>query len=613
MGLLSLSIFLVGLTACKEEARMIPAFVAPVDVKIYGRHAAVLGHESKSLDLVDTGSGKIVQRIPLSQPPNGMTVEGDTAYVVEGGPRGVVEVVDLVQGLVKESFPVGHTPMSPVIRNGKLYVANRFDSSIMEMDAHSGRILNMFPASREPVALAVSPDGKRIWAANHLPSGVADGDATAAELTLVEEGKVTHYPLKNGTQGVRGMVMSPDGRYLVLSHVLSRYQVPTTQLDRGWMNTNAITLIDTDAPDQPHPVLLDDPDAGAANPWGLAFSPDGSKLLVAHAGTHELSVIDFTLLRERMKKDVGEDPVSERLGFLHDIRTRIPLPLNGPRALAADEGNVYAVGYFSDNLVKIPLAAYAEPTVVPLNEGGQGPSRERQGEQYFNDASHCFQGWQSCATCHPDSRVDGLNWDLLNDGMGNPKNTRTMFLSHCASPVMTLGVRASAEVAVKAGFIHIQFMEPSEEVVECVNAYLKSMKEVPSPSLVASVLSKEQTKNVSCAQCHVPGVERGVLSESARRGKEIFKSAGCAQCHPHPYYTSKELIATGTARGLDEGRKILVPSLVEVWRTAPYLHDGRAKTIREAITIHNKEDLRGRTSNLNDQELEDLVNYVQSL
>lgn len=89
--------------------------------------------------------------------------------------------------------------------------------------------------------------------------------------------------------------------------------------------------------------------------------------------------------------------------------------------------------------------------------------------------------------------MDGLNWDLLNDGMGNPKNTRTMFLSHRTSPVMTLGVRASAEVAVTAGFVHIQFLEPSGELAECVNAYLKNMKEVPSPFLVAHNPSKQQT------------------------------------------------------------------------------------------------------------------------
>lgn len=130
-------------------------------------------------------------------------------------------------------------------------------------------------------------------------------------------------------------------------------------------------------------------------------------------------------------------------------------------------------GYFSDSLAEISLKDACKSRAIPLNAPFR-PSREKLGERYFNDASHCFQGWQSCATCHPDGRVDGLNWDLLNDGMGNPKNTRTMFLSHRTSPVMTLGVRASAEVAVTAGFVHIQFLEPSGELAECVNAYLKT-------------------------------------------------------------------------------------------------------------------------------------------
>ena len=56
------------------------------------------------------------------------------------------------------------------------------------------------------------------------------------------------------------------------------------------------------------------------------------------------------------------------------------------------------------------------------------PSLERKGEMLFNDAQLCFQGWQSCASCHPaDARADGLNWDLLNDGIGNPKNVKLRY------------------------------------------------------------------------------------------------------------------------------------------------------------------------------------------
>jgi len=62
-------------------------------------------------------------------------------------------------------------------------------------------------------------------------------------------------------------------------------------------------------------------------------------------------------------------------------------------------------------------------TMVPL---GKQPAVDpvRMGERVFHDGTRCFQNWLSCATCHPDGRVDGLNWDLLNDGLGNPKNAK---------------------------------------------------------------------------------------------------------------------------------------------------------------------------------------------
>jgi len=66
-------------------------------------------------------------------------------------------------------------------------------------------------------------------------------------------------------------------------------------------------------------------------------------------------------------------------------------------------------------------------------------------------------------------------------------------------------------------------------------------------------------------------------------------------------------------RYLDEGKAFDTPSLVECWRTAPYLQDGRAATIEEVFTKFNKGDIHGSTSKLTDQQIKDLAAYVLSL
>jgi len=60
-------------------------------------------------------------------------------------------------------------------------------------------------------------------------------------------------------------------------------------------------------------------------------------------------------------------------------------------------------------------------------------------------------------------------------------------------------------------------------------------------------------------------------------------------------------------------RQFATPPLTEVWRTAPYLYDGRAESIREVLTTYNRGDTHGKTSDLSDQDINDLAAYILSL
>ena len=76
----------------------------------------------------------------------------------------------------------------------------------------------------------------------------------------------------------------------------------------------------------------------------------------------------------------------------------------------------------------------------------------------------------------------------------------------------------------------------------------------------------------------------------------------CASCHP------------GDARVDGFNWDLFyTPTLVEVWRTAPYLHDGSAATIQDVLTTRNPNNEHGVTKELTEQELNDLCEYVLSL
>jgi len=274
------------------------------------------------------------------------------------------------------------------------------------------------------------------------------------------------------------------------------------------------------------------------------------------------------------------------------LRRRINLAGNGPRGLALIGTKAYTAEYFTDSLGVVDINPDIRPRAKSLALGPDKPLTEiRKGEMFFHDATLCFQKWQSCSSCHPgEARPDALNWDLLNDGLGNPKNTKSMLFAHRTPPAMATGVRDSGEVAVRAGIRHIQFAVRPETDAVAIDTYLKSLKPTPSPYL-----------------------RRGELSTAAKRGQEIFEKANCAQCHPAPLYTNLKGYNVGTGRDREENTLFDTPTLIELWRTGPYLHDGRAATMKDVLKKDNAADKHGKTSDLTDAQIKDLALFVLSL
>jgi YVTN family beta-propeller protein len=574
--------------------------ISPDGARLYVAAAA-----ANRVLVIDTASGAVSRSIPTPAPPSGLAVSRDGSLLVVtcAAAASPILLIETRDWKVTGQLTAGHTAMAPVLGADEevLYVCNRFDHNVAVFGLSARREVARIPVRREPVAAALTPDGERLVVANHLHAGRADVETVAAEVTVINTSDhrvLKHIALGNGSGLLRGVSISPDGRFAAVTHILARYHLPTTQVDRGWMNSNALSLIDLAKLEWHNTVLLDSVDRGAANPWSVLWSRDGKQLLVTHAGTHELSVIDAPALLEKLARlpsptlsPTGNAP--DDLTFLVGLRRRIALGGKGPRALAANAQRVYVAQYFSDSLSVLELSDTARPVQTLELAPGHTDSLARQGESHFNDGTLCFQGWQSCASCHSsDARVDGLNWDLLNDGIGNPKNSKSLLLSHRTPPAMSQGVRESAELAVRAGIRHILFTVQPDAVAQGLDEYLKSLAPLPSPHL-----------------------EGGKLSAAARRGRQVFLDAKtrCAECHPPALYTALHSYNVGTRAAFDTVDEFDTPTLVELWRTAPYLHDGSALTVREVLTTHNAHDQHGATSHLTPAQMEDLVVFLLSL
>lgn len=564
------------------------------------------------VDVFDLQIQRISSSIPVPARPTGLAIspDGNRLYVTCSNEQDWLCIIDGRSHEILTISQAGRGARSPVIGEAgkRIYICNQLDSSLSLFDGETGKELKRIDVGHEPFSAALSKDGLSLYIAHRLPAGPSIGETVAACISIVKAVDMTVekiIPLPNGSTGVNDLCFSPDGRYVFVVHLLAHYQLPTTQIDKGWMNTNVLSILDTQTGELRKTVLLDDINRGAANPWKVSCTPDGEQLCVTHAGTHDISLIDLPKLFEKAgliesritgagsKKPDFQNAVSSDLTFLAELRRRIPILGKGPRGLVVTDKAIYVSNFFSDTLNRIELS---EEPILQVKEIALSDTADsspiRLGEMLFHDASQAFQGWQSCASCHPDARSDGLNWDLLNDGIGNPKNTKSLVFSHQTPPAMSVGVRETAEEAVRSGFHHILFVEEKDEQAKAIDAYLQSLH----PQAGSIGLAEENR-------------------ELIRKGIQLFysKRTHCSSCHNGIYYTDLQSHDVGTRGILDRQDRFDNPTLREVWRTAPYLHDGRATTLRDVLIRCNPNDRHGHTSSLSEEEIAALEAFLLSL
>jgi cytochrome c peroxidase len=219
-----------------------------------------------------------------------------------------------------------------------------------------------------------------------------------------------------------------------------------------------------------------------------------------------------------------------------------------------------------------------------------------RGKALFSDVKLSADGKYSCATCHPnEAHTDNKTYvgvNVVADGDPAGRSTPTLWGAGHRAAYSWAGTAPSIEANIRGIIVNrMKGPEPSKETLDALVAYVRSLPYPPNPNLEADGTVSEQAP------------------AAVKRGFELFMNkAGCKTCHLPPHYDKKDV------EDVFSGGKFKVPSLRVVSRTGPWFHDGRYKTLDEAVrSMWEYVQKAGTTEKLSDAEIQDIVEFLKIL
>jgi len=263
------------------------------------------------------------------------------------------------------------------------------------------------------------------------------------------------------------------------------------------------------------------------------------------------------------------------------------------------------------------------------------------GKRLFNDTNLSSDGTISCASCHnlAQGGDDGFAVSFGVKGRQGTFNAPTVLNSSLLFRQFWDGRAASLEEQISATLMNPVEMDMDwTRVLSYLAAdfsYVKSFKQAyqqgPTKSNASDAIAEFERSLLTPDgdfDRYLKGDELAI-TEQAKKGYKLFKSYGCVSCHQgmavggnlyeklgvfKPYYDESDSTAS-LGRYLitanEENKfEFKVPSLRNVARTAPYLHDGSIETLEEVISLMAKYQL-GR--DISESDVAYIKQFLQTL
>ncbi len=592
-------------------------YASPVEM-VFSRDGArlyVLCQGSDEIRVLDPQHGyDAIKRISVGHVPRGLSLSADGARVfVANSWDDTISVIDARTLAVTATWNVGAEPSSVAEdRGGRfLFVPNRISDDIAVLDAKTGLEEKRLEAGRGASYIAASPDGNREYVTHVYPNpnteDTIDGDRGIphAEITVIDAGRavVVDRIRLNGLAHEFHVAISRDGRLGVMADLHPKNLVPLAHLEHGGAFADTLTLFGLDV-GKPVEVPLDELDRYASRPFGVAISPDMSRIFVSCEGSEAVLAIDTARLLRFARTHPGSN-AEDLAASANYVLSRIPVG-HDPRGVVftPDGGKVLVANRLDDTISVIDARSNRVVNTIRLATPGR-ISVLRHGEQTFYTSHYSFQGQIGCANCHIDSTFDGLTWDLEPDGFGRDiVDNRLIEDLRGTEPFKWNG--KNPNLPTECGPRTEMYFWRSE-----------NYDDLTLTDLVTYIRSIPLRPN----RWRLPN---GQLTPAQEHGKALFERATdklsqpiplenrCSYCHSGPKGTSQKSFDVGTKKATDNSGLLDTPQLTNIALTAPYLHDGSAKTLEEIWTVFNPNDKHGRTNDLTKDELNDLIEFLRT-
>ena len=486
---------------------------------------------------------------------------------------GEVVVLDDRSGQILARSRVGSGPFGILAIPGRVYVTAAHEDSLAVLDGPSLTEVMRIATGRHPRGLALS--GDRLYVGHLLDASVRTFNAETLEpLDAIQIGHQAAFAETLTIHSERARAYVPHQRQNL------------TNMARLFDSTvfPVVSVLDTEKlrPVRRELLALDTVDTPVSMPIASVLGPDGRRLYVVNAASDDISVIDL----------------DNRIGVGHVAVGQNPRDV----ALSPDGKRLYTLNLVSDDVTVVDTHTLTVLKSLPLAEDPR-PAVIQQGERIFSTSRPdgiAFDNWMACSSCHFDAGFDGRTWLGTT---GGPRNTPILRGIGGTEPLHWSADRPDVQSFQKT-FTGLMAGEGlSQMELDALAAYLNSLVPISSPLRD----------------------EVGSLTGEARQGATVFGSAGCAACHSPQRFTDRDLHDVGTGQAFHEhpsgsgtvaetmGSAFDTPSLRELWATAPYLHDGRAATLRDVLLTFNQEGLHGATAGLSESDLAALEAFLLAL